>query len=106
MSRDSEVLATLSGTMGLMGSSCRSSAAALAATGAVSAVSGTRAAFVVSEFDASLSNSSARMAVSAFRTFRGLSDGWSLNGFTISVRPIARLHGSRGLVSTGAGFAP
>ena len=104
-SREGEVLATLRGTTGFRDSSCVSCAFRVSATVVVSGCSGTRAACALNESGAVSSNSLAR-ATPGFRTFKGLSDGWSLNGLIISVRPLARLQGSRGLVSTGAGLVP
>lgn len=89
-----------------MGSSCESSTSGVSATGPVSAATGTRLTVVAREFDASFSEVPVRTG-SVFRgKFKGLSDGLSLKGCTISARPIARLHGSRGFVSTGGGRVP
>lgn len=91
--------------MGLIGSSCVLCSVGLSATTMVSAGSETRAASALSESGASFSNFAAR-ELSFFFICRGLSDGWSLKGRAISARPVARLQGSLGLVSTGADFVP
>ena len=91
--------------MGLMGSSCMLSSASAFATTPVSA-GGSDLETVVSEFDAPFTDPGDPTGSDFRGIFKGLSVGWSLKGFAISARPTARLHGSRGFVSTGGGFAP
>lgn len=104
-----EFLPTLSGTMGLMGSSCVSNSSRSSATGAVSAGAGTRLIVAAPEFSTAFADPAAALE-SGFRwKLSGCFEGWSLSGCTISARPLAPFHGSRGFaitVSTGAGFVP
>jgi hypothetical protein len=92
-----------------MGSSCVSNSAGSSATGSVSAGTGLRFADCVSELDASRAGSSANLGVTFRNTVGDCFAAWCLNGCTISARPLAPRHGSRGfarVVSTGAGVLP